>query len=161
MEKLTDEQRERIRKNRERALALRKRKPEGGEKEGRTKLGLIKGQHEPETKRAKVEAGSDDAGKGEDVELEDFEIGASDLVTKTEATRMYCLPEGTLAVCQCVEKQNPKHKGWTPMKLYYRSEIRRRARKRHGGIEGLVAERRKRAEKRFQKDLERTKDVFR
>jgi hypothetical protein len=46
------------------------------------------------------------------------------------------------------------------MKLYYRVEIRRKARERHGGIEGLVAERKKRAEKRFQKDIELANEVF-
>jgi hypothetical protein len=75
--------------------------------------------------------------------------------------KMYCLPEGTLAVCAFSEKANPHHKGWTPMKLFNRSEIRRRARERFGGIEGLIAERQMREDKRFQKDLERTKDVFR
>ena len=64
---------------------------------------------------------------------------------------MYCLPEGTLAVCQFTEKDNPHHKGWTPMKMYSRSEIRKRSRKRFDGLEGLVAERKKREEGGLQK----------
>mmetsp|Transcript_10867 Transcript_10867/g.16183 ORF Transcript_10867/g.16183 Transcript_10867/m.16183 type:complete len:203 (-) Transcript_10867:70-678(-) len=94
------------------------------------------------------------------IELEEFEQGASSLVTKSEAMQMYCLPEGTLAVCSYVEKENPRRKGWNMMKLYDRSEIRRRARARFGGLDGLIEERTKRKMKRFQKDLEDTKDIF-
>ena len=141
---LSEEQKEIIRKNREKALEIRKRKQEE-----------IRKDTAPNTdgKRLKAE-------EEEDVELEEFEVGASELVTKTDAMKIYCLPEGTLAVCQFTEKENPKHKSWKPMKLYYRAEVRRRARERHGGIEGLVAERKKRAEKRFQKDIELANEVF-
>ena len=37
---------------------------------------------------------------------EAFEEGASPWVSKAEAKKMYCLPEGTLAVCAVVEKDN-------------------------------------------------------
>jgi len=87
-------------------------------------------------------------------------VGASPLVSKREAMQTYCLPEGTLAVCTFEEKDNPRHKGWAPLKLYKRSEIRRRARARFGGVEGLVEERKKRAEKRFRKDLKTAEDIF-
>lgn len=146
---MTEEQKERIRKNKERALELRKKRnqlsssPAGGTKSPGS---------EKRQKREEEE---------EEVDLEEFEVGASEFVTKTDAMKIYCLPEGTLAVCQFVERENPKRKGWKPMKLYYRSEIRKRARERHGGIAGLVAERKSRAEKRFQKDMEQAKDVFR
>jgi XPA protein C-terminus len=72
----------------------------------------------------------------------------------------YCLPEGTLAVCSFVEKENPRNKKWAPLKLYNRAEIRRRARERFGGLEGLVKERQRRVEKRFRKDMETAKNVF-
>ena len=165
---LTEEQRERIRKNRERALEIqRQRKEQALIADKGTKNEDIKEVvKEPEAKRRKVssEGGSKEQdgsqNQGDEV-LEQFEEGASEFVTKKEAMKMYCLPEGTLAVCRYVEKQNPHHKGWTPMKLYNRAEIRRRARERFGGLEGLTAERRKREEKRFQNDLERTKDIFR
>merc|ERR1712157_395867 len=96
----------------------------------------------------------------EEVELEDFEVGASDYCSKEEAKKTYCLPDGTLAVCAFVEKENPHHKSWKPMKLYCRSEIRRRARDRFGGLEGLISERKKREEKRFRNDLEKAKELF-
>jgi DNA-repair protein complementing XP-A cells len=93
--------------------------------------------------------------------LEDFEQNASEYITKTEAQKMYCLPMGTLAVCSYTERDNPHRKGWSSMKLYSRSEVRRRARKRFGGKAGLIEEREKRKEKRLEKDLEEMKDVFR
>jgi hypothetical protein len=48
------------------------------------------------SKRLKAEDAKDEE---EDVELEDFEVGASSLVSKEEAMQTYCLPEGTMAVC--------------------------------------------------------------
>jgi hypothetical protein len=93
--------------------------------------------------------------------LEDFEQDASPYISQTEAQRMYCIPLGTLAVCSYIEKDNPRKIGWSKMKLYLRSEVRRRARKRFGGIDGLIKEREKRKKNRFEKDLEEMKDVFR
>mmetsp|Transcript_14097 Transcript_14097/g.20828 ORF Transcript_14097/g.20828 Transcript_14097/m.20828 type:complete len:153 (-) Transcript_14097:358-816(-) len=145
---LTEEQKELIRKNREKALEIQKRKrKEREEKE----LSDVTGGQEKIAKRRKEE---------EDVELEEFEIGAPLLVTKKEAKERYCLPEGTLAVCSFVEKENPHRKGWNKMKLYERFEIRLRARKRYGGLEGLIEERDERARKKFEKDLDKTKHIF-
>jgi hypothetical protein len=177
---LTEEQQEKIRKNRERALGIRQKREE---ERRRVVEGSVSSNAEPscsvggthllekaetsDHKRRKVTGGADgfvrgdeDGGEKEEVELEDFEIGASTFVTKREAMQTYCLPDGTLAVCSFVEKENPRQKGWSSMKLYDRAEIRRRARDRHGGIEGLAAERKKRAEKRLRNDLETTKDIF-
>ena len=162
---LTEEQKERIRINRERALELRKRKidtcPEqdkASHSEGLNSCGR-------DLKRTKsVEkdmSGSEEKEEGYDGELETFEEGASELVTKQEAMKMYCLPAGTLAVCEVIEKPNPRNGAWNSMKLYRRLEVRRRAHARFGGPEGLVAERRKREEKRFKSDMEKTKNIFR
>jgi hypothetical protein len=149
---LTPDQEARIRANRERALALQKLRKEQKEEQSQKKN--KKDSKEQNSKRQKLKEENDD------VELEEFEEHASEFTTKTEAMKMYCLPEGTLAVCQFMEKANPHHKGWTPMKMYWRSEIRMRARKRFGGLEGLVAERKKREERRFAKDLENAKGIF-
>jgi DNA-repair protein complementing XP-A cells len=155
---LTEEQKERIKRNRERALEIqRKRKVEQlATLEGGTK-GRGDSLSSGASKRQKVEEGDEDE---KDVELEDFEVGASPFVSKKEAMQTYCLPEGTLAVCSFVEKENPRNKKWAPLKLYNRAEIRRRARARFGGLEGLVEERQKRVEKRFRKDMETAKNVF-
>jgi len=204
---LTEEQKERIRANRERAFAIQRQRRRkllelSEEEEGkvataattsgstaanggdgpdnkRLKKGVVSPRQEsPPTagtsdesardeKKEKTEgdAGTVDsavaAAPEEDVELEEFEIGASEWVTKTEASKLYCLPEGTLAVCQYREKPNPRNAKWTPLKLYSRSEIRRRARERYGGLDGLREERNRRAEKKYRGDLERTKNVLR
>lgn len=139
---LTEEQKEQIKRNRELALEKqRKRKEE---------------QQENVARKKRLEKVKDEDG----MILEDFEINASSLLTKKEAMSLYCLPEGTLEVCEFVEKDNPLKKGWTSMKLFSRSEIRQRARKRFGGLDGLIEERKKRELKRLQRDLEQTKDLF-
>ena len=167
---LTEEQKERIRKNREKALEIRRKKElesaaavldlkknEGTKQLGRQgKEGLNDTGMNGEAKQTKYEQGEDE----EDLELEDFEVGASEHVTKQQAMKLYCLPEGTLRVCSFIEKDNPHQKKFSAMKLYSRSEIRRRARERFGGLEGLVKERRRRELKKLERDLEATQDVF-
>ena len=96
----------------------------------------------------------------EDIILEEFEINASKYVTKNEAKHMYCLPEGTLAICEYIEKENPHNKLWKPMKMYLRSDIRRRARQRFGGMDGLIKEREQRQQRQYNKDLQQTKNIF-
>ena len=92
--------------------------------------------------------------------LEEFELNSSPYISQTEAQRQYCIPKGTLDVCSYVEKDNPHKKGWSKMKLYHRSEIRKRAYKRFGGKEGLILEREKRRKKRCEKDMNDVKNVF-
>ena len=143
---LTPELEERIRKNRERALQI--------QAERKRKLQEEKGQEGNEDSKDK---------KGrvvEEVECEDWEVGLSEWVSKKEAVSKYCLPEGTLAVCEVSTKDNPHHKGWAPMKLYKRSELRERAYKRFGGKEGLIEERMKREQKRLSKDLKAADNLF-
>lgn len=149
---LTKEQQDRIQRNRERALLIRKQKLE--EENQRLEEEYLRLQSHKQT----IESVMEEEGK---LELEGFEEGASEFVTKQEATKMYCLPAGTLAVCGCIEKPNPRNTKFQPMKLYRRAELRRRARHRYGGLAGLQAERQKRIDKKFQKDLEATKDIFR
>ena len=163
---LTQEQKERIRKNRERALAIQKRIRE--EKEAKERAnGALANQEEVEvtrreTKKQKTSSeGNTKEEEEEQVVLEDFEIGASPFVSKKEAMKIYLLPEGTLAVCKYVEKPNPRNKSWKAMKLYHRDEIRRRSRERFGGLQGLIDERRKREYARFEKDMEESRDLFR
>ena len=167
---LTPEQRERIRKNRERALRIqaeRKRKAqEQEEAQAASSQGSISTlkKYKPSSEGAFKPGASQlqAAVKGSITpsDCEDWEIEASDWVSKKEAVAKYCLPQGTLAVCEVTIKENPHHKGWAPMKLYRRSELRERAYKRFGGKEGLVAERMRREEKRLEKDLKEAEKVF-
>lgn len=165
---------ERIRRNKERALEIRRRKVEERKmkeemmSQSRTD---IQGDRE-ETKvkkiaKQEVVASMDEVNdvkvkyRGEEEEdgnLEEFEIGASPHVTKQEAMKKYCLPQGTLEVCTFIEKDNPRQAKWSKMKLYCRDEIRRRSRSRFGGLAGLIEERRKRELKRFERDFE--DDIF-
>ncbi len=208
---LTEEQKERIRKNRERALEIRRRKLKEKE-EAATKRDivgdvptnpcttnpndntsctqestnkLINAEHieDPNSSLKKNVTNNETAltstrnrntnnrnvvnssegaeiDGGNDIELEDFEVGASQYVTKQQAMKMYCLPAGTLAVCAFIEKDNPKQSKWSKMKLYHRSEIRRRARERFGGLDGLIEERNKRELKRVERDYQSAYDVF-
>ena len=123
----------------------------GGVREGSAKSFPTKTDHDS------IEGVNDD----DESSLEDFEQNASPYISQSEAQRLYCIPLGTLAVCSYIEKDNPRKSGWSKMKLYLRSDVRRRARKRFGGMEGLIKEREQRKKKRFEKDLEEMKDVFR
>jgi len=161
MTTLTDEQRERIRRNRERAFQIQKERKLKQEQEEQTKKRKEQEQQQQQeetpTSSKKLKSNS---GNEED-RLEPFEEGASEYVTKTEAMSVYCLPEGTLAVCEdCIEKENPRNKSWKPMKLYRRSEVRQRARARYGGMEGLIRERTKRRERKLAKDMKGASDIF-
>ena len=95
---LTEEQKERIRKNRERALEIQKRRrEESGAKQVSPEKGSSDGSRceiSPAEKKIRVNQGEDaaagsgqtldekDGGHGESVELEEFEDGASKYVTK-------------------------------------------------------------------------------
>lgn len=173
---LTEEQRERIRKNKERALRIQKERRE--EKERKNKQRDNENNIEEKPKPTKKQRTTDDSTKTtsqltlctgtatedhhyhSNAPLEDFEEGASEWVSKKEAMAMYCLPEGTMAVCSYEEKENPRNPLFKPMKLYRRSEIRYRAHKRHGGLEGLAEERNKRRKRKLDKDMEEARDIF-
>jgi len=186
---LTEEQKERIRKNRERAMEIRRRKAEEAkkkqqeeEKKETTDLKIQPQQQSnyftktsttstasTSTTRRIIKNDTNNNKNGntkkeptddEDIELDDFEIDASPYVTKQEAMKMYCLPEGTLAVCAYIEKDNPRKSQWKKMKLYHRNEIRKWSRERWGSLEGLVEERRRRELKRFERDFDEVQDVF-
>jgi hypothetical protein len=170
MTSLTPEQRERIRKNRERALAIQKQR-KAQTTETQEQETLQKEENKEENKKRRNENNNDETTKQLDTKkqkvattptlpLEEFEVEASEWVNKKEAKEMYCLPEGTLAVCEVQEKENPIHKGWTPMKLYRRTELRKYAHKRWEGMEGLIAERNQRKEKRLAKDMKEAANIF-
>jgi XPA protein C-terminus len=171
---LTEEQKERIRKNREIALELRKKRKLENRTNGDETEQCMYSRDKDDSESKRCCRAMDQSGKKECLntltndndgyvaeEIEEFEEGASEYVTKIEAMKMYCLPIGTLDVCSYIEKPNPKNSSWNTMKLFYRSEIRQRAHKRYGGLNGLVAERQKRNHSRFEKDMEKSKNVFR
>ncbi len=98
---LTEEQQERIRKNRERALAIRRKKDEEAKANGKKEsAGASQGGDggEIETrdaqKRTKIGGAVEGNISRDSIEMEHFEIGASPYVTKQEAQEKYCLPKG-------------------------------------------------------------------
>lgn len=158
---LTEEQMKRMMIQRERALEIKRKKNEDRERAATAAAAAAAVQAGAATKEG-AKPNDNNIGDNEApcTEMEEWERGESKLVTKEEAMRKYCLPLGTLAVCSYEEKANPRHKGWTPMRLYNRSEVRKRAHERFNGLDGLVDERRRRERKRFAKDMEETKDLF-
>jgi len=175
---LTEEQREQIRKNKERALQIQKeRREEKEKKESKRKQSnndniQVKLKSSKKLKTVDSSTGTplqpslytstvaEDHRYHSNAPLEDFEEGASEWVSKIEAKTLYCLPEGTMAVCSYEEKPNPRNPLFKPMKLFKRSEIRYRAHKRHGGIEGLINERNKRRERKLERDMEEARNIF-
>lgn len=191
---LSSDQQERIRKNRERALAIQRERAAQQEiakkRENGNDEDVETNQQPPSKKRFKADdrtkhpademssspkkeqspttnqqTSTEKQRTGEQTivqeEPEDFEIGASEFITRQDAMKLYCLPAGTLDVCQYVERPNPRNTSWKPMRLYHRSEIRERAHRRFGGLNGLVKERQNRANKRLSVDMEKAKKLFR
>ena len=170
---LTEEQKERIRKNREKALEIqrkrRQEKKEESEENERGKQDMFHPSKKQKAADSSPKARSNSVSDSKivadqhhycNVPLEDFEDGASELISKKEAMTMYCLPEGSMAVCSYEEKQNPRNPLFKPMKLYRRSEIRYKAHKRYGGLDGLVKERDKRRKRKLEKDMEEARKIF-
>jgi DNA-repair protein complementing XP-A cells len=187
---LTEEQKERIKRNRARALEIQRRKKEERKKavpkdneqtnqeSSIQNLGMDHHDHHRYTENDSIsynkplEASiksdtnksfmkeSEKIEEEEEIVLENFEIDASPYVTRQHAMDIYCLPQSTLNVCSFIEKENPMQRKWNKMKLYHRSEIRRHARERFGGLDNLVKERNRRTTKRDRKDLECGYEVF-
>ena len=185
---LTEEQRKRMEENRKRALEIRKKREmekeeavgkeetaEGffaappqqeGLQQKKRKVGSGDGETEPEEQKKKPssndfsEEREVDCDNSDDESLEDFERDASAYISQTEAQKTYCLPKGTIDVLSYIERDNPHQRGWSKMKLYSRAEVRRRARKRHGGKTGLIIEREKRKKTKYEKELKEVKKMF-
>ena len=132
---LTDEQRLRIEANRQAALEKLKRKREqrisrtcrdnndvfeaGGFVEGKA---VKPGGTNDETNHNKRRKSHQDlrnrtAPDDDDESVEEWELSASEYITRSEAQKCYCVPDGTLQVCSFIERDNPKRRGWAMMKL--------------------------------------------
>jgi hypothetical protein len=174
---LTEAQRERIHKNRERALEIQRQRRKVQQQQQALQTETEKDEHEKNNNNNKKREitttitttrleslnkkhKTTSTSTSIIIPLEDFEIGASEWANKKEAKDVYCLSEGTLAVCEVQERANPHHKGWNPMKLYKREELREWAYKRFEGRDGWMAERKARREKRLAKDLKEAENVF-
>ena len=111
-----------------------------------------------------------------------------ELLTKSDVQARFLLPEGTIKVLKFVERDNPRHTAFKPMKLYLLKEVnmprssganhhytsspafalcvkrptqvRERSYARFGSEEGLEEERCKREDKKWENSLKRTKHVL-
>ncbi len=176
---LTEEPRQRVEADPNRALEIRKKTEKEREKEEavegffvaastqeegpQQKKGKVDGITESKggdkKQRSNVLSGDGDNCESDDESLEDFERDASAYVSQTEAREKYCLPKGTIDVLSFKEKDNPHQRGFSKMKLYSRAEVRRRARKRFGGKSGLIVEREKRKMRKYEKELKEVKKM--
>jgi len=156
---LTQEQLERIQKNQQRARELRQEKEKITKKLQET---IQRNEDGKETAEGiQVDPPEKIEKEKQEIEiLEDFEVGASDFITKEQCKEQYCLPLASIDLCSFIVKENPKCPKFAPMKLFSRKEIRKRARERFGGLEGLQQERIQRQEKRLKKDMETCQHVF-
>lgn len=180
---LTEEQRERIRVNRERAFEIQKQRRKEKEEQELQQREQHHQQRQEQQENSYLDQSSDSITKiqvdrqnkneigniiktkqhDENIndEIEDWEHDVSIYVTKHDAKTIYCLPEGTISCCQIIiEKDNPKNKHFTKCKLYLRSEIRQRSYKRYGGLTGLQQERNKRQQLLHEKHIKQAQDIF-
>lgn len=86
--------------------------------------------------------------------------GDFELMTKSDAQKQFLLPDASMKVLRFMEKQNPRHTNWKPMKLYLRKQVRERSYRRWGGSEGLAAEREKREARQWEGALRRTAGIM-
>jgi hypothetical protein len=81
-------------------------------------------------------------------------------VSKDQVHREYLVPLDTIKYMRYMEKVNPRHPNWTPMRLYLRKHAREQAYKRFGNQEGLEAELKKRESCKFERDMKNTENFF-
>jgi len=161
---LSKDELDRIQKNQQRARQLRQEKITKQSQQETKEKEESRIQNKGGGRGENVVLHDKDVKKKEAVEeeeiLEDFEIGASEYITKEQASKLYCLPVASIELCSFIVKENPKCPKFAAMKLYARKEIRKRARDRFGSMEGLQEERRSREQKRLKKDMEGVENIF-
>jgi DNA repair protein len=62
---------------------------------------------------------------------------ADELVTKTAAKEAYLVSDADLAPLGTLQRENPRHAQFAPMRLYLASQVAAVAARKHGGAEGL------------------------
>jgi DNA repair protein len=82
-----------------------------------------------------------------------FESDDFQLITRTEASTKYLLPDSTLKTIKHQPKINLQHPTWAPMQLFLRKQIKEAAIARFGSLEAINKEVSDRGEKKFQREL--------
>lgn len=83
------------------------------------------------------------------------------LMSLTNAKKEFLVPASTLADMSFLSKENPRKGSRHPMKLYLRGQVRRASLKRWGGPAALEAERRRRASAKFKTPAARQRSAKR
>lgn len=83
-----------------------------------------------------------------------------DMLTKSEATKVYLLTNDSFSLLKHKEQSNPHRPGWNAMKLYLRKHVIALSLQRFGSEEALILEKKQRDEKRYEREVTRTKDAL-
>ncbi|DAZ94998.1 TPA: hypothetical protein N0F65_000630 [Lagenidium giganteum] len=83
-----------------------------------------------------------------------------ELVTKSKAKADYVLPDSVFHGLPFLEKPNPRHEAFAPLKLYLKKHVIREAVRVHGDRDGWEAERQARERKAYEKAAVRTRRVL-
>jgi len=157
---LSQEQLDRIRDSREKALALkRKREAEaevstesgGGEKVG-PQCEVCRSTELLDQQR--LEAFAVSVCKKCVDKMDDY-----DLMSKADASSQYLLPDDTLNFLPHKEKSNPHNKTWAPMKQFLRKQVRDQSYERWKDEDGLRAEKTRRDKLKYERDLAKAQAV--
>jgi DNA repair protein len=83
-----------------------------------------------------------------------------ELVSKSEAQRHYILNNSSFVALPFLNKTNPHHPTWKPMKLYLRKHLRNVAYSQYDGEDHWKEERKKRDRVMYEKHAEKTRDFM-
>ena len=83
-----------------------------------------------------------------------------DLLTKSEATKIYLIPTDAFSSLKYKEQSNPHRPGWNAMKLYLRKHVMALSLQRFGSEDALAKEKKHREEKRYEREVGRTRNTL-
>ena len=78
-----------------------------------------------------------------------------DLITKATAVAEYLVTQGTMNLLRYAAKKNPRHSGFSTMKLFLRRDVKEKALERWGSLDAIEQERRLRDEQRAARAIEK------
>jgi hypothetical protein len=81
-------------------------------------------------------------------------------LTKNEAVKQYLVTSDAMTTLKFKTRNNPHNANWTPMKLYLRKHVLQLALKRHGTLEKLEEIKAKKETEAYSKSLEKTSDIL-
>ena len=175
-ELLTAEQQARVRENRDKALALKRKREAEADAEVAAAAAVAAATttttttSTTNTTSTTVPTSCCECGATEGLEpvrLEAFGVGVCkacvdrlgdyDLLTKSEASAQYLLPDDTLNFLPHRVKPNPHNQTWAPMKQFLRKAVRDKSHERWKDEAGLQAEKARRDKLKYERDVDKAK----